>query len=314
MRRFLALAHASAMEALSEPLSCVLFFVAALTVHLAPVFHYHQFGEATRLPLECGLSALFVFGLVFASSAACKTIGRELDSGTASVALVRPLSRSLFFLSKLSGVFFALGLFFVSIIFATMLSCKTSAIGAELAMLDGVTRLWPIGIRFGICLTILGFCAAAFLNRFFRMRFCFSSCVLVSLVQIIAYVLTSFVKLDLPHGHIHGYDASALLQPFFVMFLCCTAFISMTGALSVRFKTSFVACGVSLGVLLSFLSVPLAKSVPMLGAVLSAILPNTGMFWMPSSGDIFALALSGFAITVFWMTLGCMLIRGKEIS
>ena len=101
MRRFFALAHASAMEALSEPLSCVLFFVAAMTVHLAPVFHYHQFGEPTRLPLECGLSALFVFGLVFASSAAFKTIGRELSSATASVALVRPLSRGLFFSAKL---------------------------------------------------------------------------------------------------------------------------------------------------------------------------------------------------------------------
>jgi hypothetical protein len=38
------------------------------------------------------------------------------------------------------------------------------------------------------------------------------------------------------------------------------------------------------------------------------------MFWMPSSSDVFTLTLSGLAISVFWMTVGCILIRGKEIS
>lgn len=312
MRRFFALAHASAMEALSEPLSCVLFFVAALTVHLAPVFHYHQFGEPTRLPLECGLSALFVFGLVFASSAAFRTIGRELSSGTASVALVRPLSRSLFFSAKLAGVFFALFLFFISIIFATALSCKTSAIGAALAMQDGVTRLWPVGIRYGICFTIVALALAAFLNRFFRMRFCFWTCILVSLVQPLAYVLASRVKVHLHHGH--GFDAASIIPFFIVMFSCCSAFIAMTGALSVRLKTSVVAGFVGVAVVLSFLSIPLGSKLPFLAAILTAILPNTGMFWMPPPADVCAVAVSGFSITVFWMTVGCMLIRGKEIS
>jgi hypothetical protein len=314
MRRFLALAHASAMESLSEPLSCVLFFVAALTVHLAPVFHYHQFGEPTRLPQECGLSALFVFGIVFASSAAFRTIGRELSSGTASVALVRPLSRSLFFSAKLAGVFFSLALFFVSIVFATMLSSKTASIGAELAMHDGVTRLWPIGIRYGICFTILAIATAAFLNRFFRMRFCFWTCILVSVIQPLAYYLSMLEAHKLVHIHSHGVEGVSLLPPFASMLSCCLAFISMTGALSVRLKTSVVAGCVSFAVVLSFLSVPLNSKVPFLSSILRAILPNTGMFWMPSSSDVFTLTLSGLAISVFWMTVGCILIRGKEIS
>ncbi|MGN0846561.1 MAG: hypothetical protein ACI4RA_04160, partial [Kiritimatiellia bacterium] len=68
MRRFLALARSAALEALAEPLSAVVFLVALLTIHLAPVFHYHQFGEPGRLARECGFSALLVFGLVFATA------------------------------------------------------------------------------------------------------------------------------------------------------------------------------------------------------------------------------------------------------
>ena len=312
MRRFSALAHASAMEAFSEPLSCVLFFVAALTVHLAPVFHYHQFGEPSRLPLECGLSALFVFGLVFASASAFRTIGRELSSGTASVALVRPLSRSLFFSAKLAGVFFALLLFSVSIGFATALSCKTSAIGAALAMHDGVTRLWPVGIRYGLCLTLAAFAFAAFLNRFFGIRFCFSSCIAVSLVQPLAYFLAMSVKPDLHHDI--GFESSSILAPFVSMLSCCLAFIAMTGALSVRLKPAAAAFAVGISVVMSFLYVPLAEKLPVLAGIAIAVLPNTGTFWMPPAENAVAVAASGFSIAVFWIALGSLFVRGKEIS
>ena len=77
MRRFLALAGSATLEALAEPLSAVLFLVALATVHVAPVFHYHQFGEAGRLARECGFSALLVFGLVFATAAAVRNAPLE---------------------------------------------------------------------------------------------------------------------------------------------------------------------------------------------------------------------------------------------
>ena len=64
MRRFRALVRSAALEALAEPLSAVLFLVALLTVPLLPVFHCHQFGEAGRLPRECGFSGSSLFKLL----------------------------------------------------------------------------------------------------------------------------------------------------------------------------------------------------------------------------------------------------------
>jgi biotin transporter BioY len=64
MRRFLALARTAALESLAEPLTAVLFLSGFAVTHLAPAFHYHQFGESGRLARECGFSALLVFGLL----------------------------------------------------------------------------------------------------------------------------------------------------------------------------------------------------------------------------------------------------------
>ena len=111
MRRFLALARTAALESLAEPLTAVLFLSGFAVTHLAPAFHYHQFGESGRLARECGFSALLVFGLVFATGAAIRTIGRELESGTAAAALALAVPRTLFLAARLAGVLATLILF-----------------------------------------------------------------------------------------------------------------------------------------------------------------------------------------------------------
>ena len=115
MRRFLALARTAALESLAEPLTAVLFLSGFAVTHLAPAFHYHQFGESGRLARECGFSALLVFGLVFAPGAARRTIGREIESGTAAAALALAVPRTLFLAARLAGVLASFALFAAAI-------------------------------------------------------------------------------------------------------------------------------------------------------------------------------------------------------
>ena len=116
MRRFTAIARTAAIETMSQPLSAILFPVAVLAIHLLPAFQYHRFGAAGRLARETGLSALFVFGLFFAVPAVVRVIGRELETGTAAAALALGVSRSLYFMARLTGslVVFLLFLFAVA--------------------------------------------------------------------------------------------------------------------------------------------------------------------------------------------------------
>ena len=55
MRRWFAIAKATALEIFSEPLSLLLLLSALALVILAPALHYPQFGEPTRLARDAGL-------------------------------------------------------------------------------------------------------------------------------------------------------------------------------------------------------------------------------------------------------------------
>ena len=73
LRAVRALAGASCREATADPASSLLLMTAVAAVHLAPAFQFHRLGEPGRLARDGGLSALLVFGGVFASVAAVKT-------------------------------------------------------------------------------------------------------------------------------------------------------------------------------------------------------------------------------------------------
>ncbi len=311
MRRFLALARSATLEALAEPLSAILFLVALATVHLAPVFHYHQFGEPGRLARECGFSALLVFGLVFATAAAVRAIGGEIASGTAAAALARPVPRGLFFCAKIAGVVASFALFLVAIAAATVLATYSSAIGAALAdVAEGpVSRIWTPGLALGILATLGGFVAAALLNRFVRARFCVSACLLMALAQPLVLCLA------LPLGQ-EGFASTALLMPWniipaLVVLACgCCVFIAFAGALAVRLKPAPTAALVAGAVLISFVW------------PIRFVLPEINRFWLVdrlAAGGALPWGEAGMAVAAavclvaFWLIAGSLLLQRREL-
>lgn len=313
MRRFLALARSATLEALAEPLSAVLFLVALMTVHLAPVFHYHQFGEAGRLARECGFSALLVFGLVFSTAAAVRAIGGEIVSGTAAAALARPVSRPLFFCAKTSGVVVAFLVYLLAVAAATLLATYSSMEGAHLVehCCEGgePSRIWRPGLVAGTWLTCGAFVLAGLANRFLRARFCVSACVLLASAQPLALLVA------LPFGE-HGFCATALVLPWAivpalgVLASGCIVFIVLAGALAVRLKPAPTVALVASSVLLSFVW------------PVKAVLPAIGRFWLVDGlaarggidwGDAGLSVLGAALLTGFWLTLGSVLFQGREL-
>lgn len=311
MRRFIALARSATLEALAEPLSAILFLVALSTVHLAPVFHYHQFGEAGRLARECGFSALLVFGLVFATAAAVRAVGGEITAGTAAAALARPVSRSLFFCAKVAGVVAAFLLFLVAVAAATVLATYSSAIGALLADICEApqSRIWTPGLAFGFGLTLGAFILAAMLNRFRRSRFCFTACVLMALAQPLALLAS------LPFGQ-GGTELTAMAMPWNIVpalgvLACgCCVFIAFAGALSVRLKPAPTAALVAGAVLISFVW------------PIRALWPEINRFWLVDRlagggalpwGEAGAAVAASVCLMAFWLVAGSMLLQRREL-
>lgn len=311
MRRFLALARSATLEALAEPLSAILFLVALSTVHLAPVFHYHQFGEAGRLARECGFSALLVFGLVFATAAAVRAIGGEIASGTAAAALARPVPRALFFCAKIAGVVASFALFLLAIAAATVLATYSSAIGAAIADLcEGPeTRVWSPGLAAGIGLTLGGFILAALLNRFIRARFCVSACVLMAVAQPLALLLA------MPFGE-GGFRVTLqvmawnIVPALGVLASGCCVFITFAGALAVRLKPAPTAALVAGAVLTSFVW------------PIRAVLPEINRFWLVDRlagggalpwGEAGAAVAAAACLVAFWLIAGSLLLQRREL-
>jgi len=321
MRRFFALARTAALESLAESLSAVVFLAALLLVHLAPVFHYHRFGEAARLPRECGLSALLVFGLAFATSAAVRTIGRELSSGTASAALALAVPRALFHCAKTAGVFAAFLLFAAAAACATLLSARTSALGAQIAATGVDVRIWGPGLMCGVGGTILAFAMAAAANRFMRWRFCVSACLMTAFAQPVA-LMAAFAMGGFADDGALARGMARLFPAFAVLAGGCLVFVALAAALATRFKASVVAAVMAGAVVASFLTAPMAQMCPFAGGVIRALLPALSDFWvadqllgggaMQMDEALRLLAVSALLVA-FWMGVGSVMLSRREL-
>ena len=304
MRRFWALARSAALEALAEPLSAILFFVALLAVHLLPVFHLHQFGEPGRLSRECGFSALLMFGLAFATAAAVHSIGRELESGTAAAALARPVPRALFFCAKVSGVLLAFVLFMFAIAGAMLLSVVTAQMGRMAAAHGDVLALtWGPGLAAGVGGTLLAFALAALGNWFLRTRFCVGACLLMAVAQPLA--LASMLVMN------QSPIPWSLLPALGVLALACAVFVAMASAFAVCLKPAVVAALLVVAVLLSFVY------------PLRAVMPDINRFWLVDAfavggtvplADIVTTTGAGVLLFAFWLVIGSVLLARREIS
>ena len=162
---------------LSDPLALLVLLAALVMAVMAPAFHYHQFGEATRMARDAGLSALFTCGTAFAVFTTIRAFRREVESGTLEMALAHPVSRTGFFLAKTFGAFMAYAVFLAIVVATSLVIVVGAAIGGEMAGRSGdVARLYGPCFAAGVAVIVLPLVVGAVLNRFARFRFGLSSC------------------------------------------------------------------------------------------------------------------------------------------
>jgi hypothetical protein len=236
MRRWRAIAAASALEILGEPLVFLVSLASLALATLAPALHYHQFGEATRMARDAGLSAILLGGAVVAFSGTVRTFRREIESGTASTALAHSVSRTSFFLAKTLGCVCAYLWFAVSVSAVATTVVRGAAIGGEIAAARGdIARLWGPSFSCALAAIVLPVSLAAVLNRFARCRFTLTANVLMLLTAVLGVAYRFDAALTLRHAPVFALAAGPAL-----------VLLTATAALSVRFKANAAAAGVAL--------------------------------------------------------------------
>ena len=126
VKQFLTIARLTGLEAIRQPLAFILFATAVLLVALLPLVLSHTLGESVKFVRDGSLGFMFVAGLLLSAQAACSALSEELRRGTASVVLIKPIPRSLFFLAKFAGVAWVMLLYCAGMTMAILLAVRTA--------------------------------------------------------------------------------------------------------------------------------------------------------------------------------------------
>ena len=290
-----AVAKATALEILSEPLTLLVLLASLAMAVLAPAFHYHQFGEATRMARDAGFSAFFTCGSVVAVFGTIRAFRREIESGTIQMAFSRPISRGAFFVAKSFGAFAAY-LVFAAIVFGTSLAVVEGArVGGEIAARSGgMARLSGPFLAMGAAVMVLPLALGAVLNRFARFRFVLTA--VVASLALAASVGGVIAALDFPLFARYAPAFVLLLQPSLVL-------VAASAAFAVRFRANVAASAVGI---VAALCVPAVGNYYMADA-----LSNGGR--LPWGYVAFA-ALAALPAALAFAILGIRFIVGREVS
>ena len=295
MRGLVAVVRATALEVLSEPLTLLVLLAALALAVLAPAFHYHQFGEATRMARDAGFSALFTCGSVVAVFGTIRAFRREIESGTMQMALSHPVSRGGFFLAKALGAFVAY-LVFAAAVFGTMLAIVEGARvgGVRAAQTGDIARLSAPFLAAGVAVMLVPLLVGAALNRFARCRFVLTSMLAAFALAVVAGAASAVLDPPLLVRYLPA--ATLLLVPAFVLLLASAAF-------SVRFGSNAAAAGV--------------------GVVAALCLPAVGNYYMSdalSKGGrvpwayVCLAALAALPAALAFLALGMRFIGRRDVS
>ena len=295
MRRFVSIVRATALEILSEPLSLLVLLAALALAVFAPAFHYHQFGEATRMARDAGCSALFICGSVIAVFGTVRAFRREIESGTMAMALAHPVSRGGFFLSKVVGAFVAYLALALVVVNTAGIVFVGAAVGGALAQHSGdIARLYGPCLAGGVAILVLPLVIAAVLNRFARFRFVLSSYLLA-----LAFSSAGLVVVAVASG---GY-VFRLLPVVLLIVMPAAVLLTASAAFAMRLKAN---AAVSAAALVFVLALPAVGNYYMADA-----LSNGGTVpW----GYVCLAMLAALPLIAAFLLLGVHFIKERDIQ
>lgn len=293
MRRWWAIVRATTLEISSDPLALLLTLSFLALAVVTPAVHYHQFGEASRMARDAGLSSLLIGGLALSVFCTVKSMRRELESGTLQMALAHPVSRAAFFLSKVVGAFFAYLVFAVTVTAASLTTVNGAEIGGRIAAASGdVATMYGPSFAIAVSAIVVPPVFGAVLNRFCRVRFALAA-------------RRSALVLALA-GAVFRFDASLairFLSAALPLVFPAAVFVTASAAFAVRFRDN--------------------AAVSLAGVLFVIALPALGNYYLADALSKGGAVPWGFVALAFVLTLplvavfarlGIGFLKGRDIA
>ncbi|MEA2011858.1 MAG: ABC transporter permease subunit [Verrucomicrobiota bacterium] len=132
-------------ETLRDPIFFILLLCSLILIGLLPECALFVFREQKKLVIDSSLATILSFGWIIAVLASAHTITREIDKGTISLILSKPVKRYSVILAKILGIFAALTVF-------VLLNSLAALIALRVAKDQFRLEYIALGIYFGTIL------------------------------------------------------------------------------------------------------------------------------------------------------------------
>ena len=322
----IAVAVATALEGLQQPVCLLLAFTAVELTILVPLVQLFSFGEGGRLARDSGLAILLVGGMLLAAFTSGSTLAREIASGTVAAAVSKPVPRWVFLLGKFAGAGIVVLLFCWIETIAILLAERCSEHYLETETTIGHVRDTTCGLL-AMAAPALALAKAAFVNWRFRWRFGLWFFIFLASIQTL---LIAGIGLLGRNGAWLGFGGYAPSMDFRIVSAAALVtmllgiFCALATALSTRLQTG-VAVAASFAILfVGFLADRhFGGGVGTLPRLLYAMLPDVQHFWVVDSlaggGTIpkrYLLQAGGYALSymAFALALGAVSFQRRDLG
>lgn len=229
LNRLFIIAKNTFIETLRQPIYAIIIIFALILLALAPTVSMYTLDEDIKLLRELGLSTLFLAGLFIAVFSATGAITEEIETGTITTVLSKPISRPVFVVGKFIGLSGAVALAHLICTIAYLMAVRHGVLERASDEID-----WTVIVAASSAV-LLTFIITCFLNYAYDLNFSATGITLAAVTFIMAFLFLLVIDRDWSinpaENKIHTFDIYASI-------LLLLALITLV-ALAVLFSTRF---------------------------------------------------------------------------
>ena len=277
LTRLFSIAKNTFTETLRQPIYAIIIVFALFLMLLAPAISMYTLDEDIKMLRELGLSTLFLAGLFIAVFASTGAITEEIESGTITTVLSKPISRPVFVLGKFIGIAGAVTLAHILVTMAFLMVTRHGVMESASDEFD-----WTV-ISAAIAVVLLTFSLTAFFNFVYGWNFSATGVVSGTILSGFAILFLFFVdkewKFNPADNHFESFDVIASILLLFAVYLL----VALAILLSARFNEILTLTGCITIFLLGLISDWVfgrfadAHIWAKIGSILT---PNLQVFWV----------------------------------
>lgn len=188
--RFYSVAQNTFTETLRQPVFIVIIIFALFLMLMAPSISMYTLDEDIKLLRELGLSTLFLAGLFIAVFASTGAVTEEIETGTITTVLSKPISRPVFILGKFFGIVGAVTIAHLLVTMAFLMVTRHGVLETASDEID-----WTVVTAGGVAI-LATLVITAFLNYVYGWDFAASGVLLGTLFFGLGILFLFFVDRD----------------------------------------------------------------------------------------------------------------------